>query len=110
MQQKKLTEMKTDFVNNMTHEFKTPISTISLAGEMLMKQAVTESPEKINRYGGIILHEINRLKNQVEQVLQISVLDKGEYTLKKKVMDVHRVLEGILKSFSIVVKKEIGLI
>jgi two-component system phosphate regulon sensor histidine kinase PhoR len=110
MRQKKLDEMKTDFVNNMTHEFKTPISTISLAGEMLMSHAVTESPEKINRYGGIILNEASRLKNQIEQVLQIAVLDKGEYTLKMKKMDVHRVLEGILKSFSIVVKKRDGFI
>lgn len=110
LKQKKLSEMKTDFVNNMTHEFKTPISTISLAGEMLMKQAVVESPEKIMRYGGIIIHEISRLKNQVEQVLQIAVLDKGEYRLKKKEIDVHRVLEGILKSFAIVVKKREGFV
>ncbi|MHC1708393.1 MAG: sensor histidine kinase [Bacteroidales bacterium] len=110
MRQKKLTEMKTDFLNNMTHEFKTPISTISLAGEMLLNPAVSESPEKISRYGGIILNEIGRLKNQVEQVLQIAVLDKGEYKLKKRKMDVHAVLEGILKNFSIVVKKREGFI
>ncbi|MCX6271244.1 MAG: HAMP domain-containing sensor histidine kinase [Bacteroidetes bacterium] len=108
--QKKLSEMKADFVNNMTHEFKTPISTISLAGEMLMKPPVSESSEKTQRYGSIIVNEINRLKKQVEQVLQIAVLDKGEFTLKKSEMDVHRVLEGILRSFAIVVRKKEGFI
>jgi len=67
MKQKKLTEMKTDFVNNMTHEFKTPISTISLAGEMLMKPQVSESPEKTQRYGSIIVNEITRLRNRLNK-------------------------------------------
>ncbi len=108
MKQKKLSEMKRDFVNNMTHEFKTPISTISLAGEMLSKPAVVASPEKVLRYGDIILNEINRLKNQVEQVLQIAVLDRGEYSLRKKEMDVHQELEGILKGFGMAVRKRDG--
>ncbi len=110
LRQKKLSDMKTDFVNNMTHEFKTPISTIFLASEMLSSDGVIRSPEKIERYGSIIHNEITRLKNQVEQVLQIAVLDRGEFTIRKKKMDVHRVLEGILKSFSVVVKKRDGYV
>ncbi|HRY32465.1 MAG TPA: HAMP domain-containing sensor histidine kinase [Bacteroidales bacterium] len=110
IRQKKLSDMKTDFVNNMTHEFKTPISTIFLASEMLTREGVIGSPERIERYGSIIHNEINRLKNQVEQVLQVAVLDKGEFTIRKRKMDVHRVLEGILKSFSVVVKKRDGYV
>ncbi|NTW24081.1 MAG: hypothetical protein HGA37_05225, partial [Lentimicrobium sp.] len=77
LKQKKLSEMKTDFVNNMTHEFKTPISTISLASEMLLSPRVNESAVKTKRYARIIFDENIRLKHQVEQVLQIAVLDKG---------------------------------
>jgi two-component system, OmpR family, phosphate regulon sensor histidine kinase PhoR len=110
VKQKKLSEMKSDFVNNMTHELKTPISTISLASEMLLNPRVMESPEKARRYASIIYNENARLKRQVEQVLQIAVIDKGEYKLRKKEIDVHRILESILKSFAIVVKKRNGFI
>ena len=76
IKQKKLSEIKTDFVNNMTHEFKTPISTISLASEMLMKQNVFESQEKLLKYANIIYDENNRLKNQVDQFLGVFQLQQ----------------------------------
>ena len=110
VRQKKLSEMKTDFVNNLTHEFKTPISTISLASEMLLKPDVNELPEKTTKYANIIYDENNRLKNQVEQVLQIAVLDKGSFKLKKKEMDIHEIIEIAVDNFEMQVKQRGGQI
>ncbi|MDZ7742000.1 MAG: histidine kinase dimerization/phospho-acceptor domain-containing protein [Bacteroidota bacterium] len=84
IRQKKLSEMKSDFVNNMTHEFKTPISTISLASEMLLKPNVYKSSDKTRKYAHVIFDENTRLQNQVERVLQIAILDKGEARIRKK--------------------------
>ncbi len=108
LRQKKLSEMKTDFVNNMTHEFKTPIATISLASEMLSKPSVQESKEKLMKYANIIYEENTRLKNQVEQVLQISVLDKGDYTLNKKEIDIHLIIKDAIDSFKLIVSQRKG--
>ncbi|HNZ44270.1 MAG TPA: histidine kinase dimerization/phospho-acceptor domain-containing protein, partial [Bacteroidales bacterium] len=81
LKQKKVSEMKNDFINNMTHELKTPISTISVASEMLMKPQVSENCEKTRKYANIIYDENMRLRNQVEQVLQMSVLDHNKLKL-----------------------------
>jgi len=110
LRQKKLSEMKSDFVNNMTHEFKTPISTISLASEMLSKSSVLESKEKILQYANIIFDENSRLKSQVEQVLQISVLDKKKFKLLKKDIDVHDIIETVVENFQLVVQQRDGVI
>lgn len=80
-QQKKLSDMKTDFINNMTHELKTPVATISLASEMLKNKSVAENPGKRDRYAQIIHDENKRLGNQVEKVLQMAVMDKGDLNL-----------------------------
>jgi len=108
LRQKKLSEMKTDFVNNMTHEFKTPIATISLASEMLLKPGVNESPEKTMKYANVIYDENSRLKNQVEQVLQIAVLDKGVLKLKKREIDIHEIIGEAVESIDIIVKQRNG--
>lgn len=110
LRQKKLSEMKNDFVNNMTHEFKTPISTISLASEMLLKPEVHESPARTLRYGNIIHDENLRLKQQVEQVLQIAVLDKGEYKLNYKEFDAREALTLCLKNFELTIRDKGGFI
>lgn len=104
LKQKKLSEMKTDFLNNMTHEFKTPISTISLASEMLLNPKINESAERTRRYAHIIFDENLRLKHQVDQVLQIAVLDKGEFRLRKKSFDAHEAILSCLKSFELTVR------
>jgi two-component system phosphate regulon sensor histidine kinase PhoR len=106
--QKRLSQMKTDFVNNMTHEFKTPIATISLASEMLLKPQIHESPDKTKRYASIIFDENIRLKHQVEQVLKVAILDKGEFILKYHDLDVHEVLEEVIKNFSLIMKEKDG--
>ena len=110
LRQKKLTQMKNDFVNNMTHEFKTPISTISLSSEMLMKPAVYDSSEKTLKYANIIYDENTRLKNQVEQILQIAALDKGEFRIKKEPLDVHQIIDNCIDNINILIKQKQGKI
>lgn len=110
VRQKKLSEMKTDFVNNMTHEFKTPISTISVSSEMLTKTAVSENPEKVRKYANIIFEENVRLKNQVERVLQIASIDKGEYNLKMKPVDIHEIIEKCVSNFEVIILEKKGKI
>lgn len=106
IKQKKISEMKNDFVNNMTHEFKTPISTISVASEMLMKPAVCNFPEKIQKYANIIYDENVRLRNQVEQVLQISVLDRKEIDLHPTKIDIHPIIENSVDIFNMIINEK----
>ena len=108
LRQKKISEMKTDFVNNITHEFKTPIATISLASEMLLKPAVLASEAKARKYAGIIYDENIRLKNQVENVLQLAVLDRGMYNLKYKSIDIHQLILKITASYQLHIKEKNG--
>lgn len=110
LKQKKLSEMKTDFTNNMTHEFKTPIATISLASEMLMNPQVSGSKDRIRKYAGIIYEENLRLKNQVEQVLRIAVLDKGEISLKLQKVDLHEIITQSVRNFSLTIRERNGII
>ncbi|MEI6749102.1 MAG: HAMP domain-containing sensor histidine kinase [Bacteroidota bacterium] len=110
LKQKKLSEMKTDFVNNMTHEFKTPIATISLASEMLMNPQVAGAEDRIRKYAGIIYDENLRLKNQVEQVLRIAVLDKGEITLKLQKVDLHEVIVQSIRNSSLAIRERNGTV
>ena len=102
--------MKNDFVNNMTHEFKTPISTISLTGEMLLKDRVLKDSDKAKRYTRIILDENNRLKKQVEQVLQIAVIDRGEFKLKQQEVNMHDILQSQANTFEAIVNERGGMI
>jgi two-component system phosphate regulon sensor histidine kinase PhoR len=99
IRQKRLSEIKTDFINNMTHELKTPISTIGLSSEMLLRTDFTDDPEKIKRYAGIIYKENKRLENQVERVLNVAKLDKEHLTLSKEKLDLHELLEEAKENF-----------
>lgn len=101
LRQKKLSEMKTDFVNNMTHEFKTPISTISLASEMLLRSNVYESAAKTKKYATIIFDENLRLEKQVEQVLQITILDKENTKINKRELDLHKIIRKLKENFKL---------
>jgi len=98
LQQKKLSEVKNDFINNMTHELKTPISTIRLSSETLLND-INESPEKLERYASIIYKENRRLEHQVERVLNIAKLDKGEIKLKYSTFDLHEIIEEAKENF-----------
>ena len=108
--QKRLSEIKTDFINNMTHEFKTPIATISLSSEMLLKSDVNKFPYKTKRYAAVIFDENARLQKQVDQVLQLSVLEKGNFKLKLKETDIHRIIRKMAEHFYAKVQKKGGKI
>ncbi len=108
--QKKLTEMKNDFINNMTHEFKTPISTISLAAQMLKDPAVGKSPQMFQHISGVINDETKRLRFQVEKVLQMSMFDKQKATLKMKELDGNELITGVINTFTLKVERYNGKI
>lgn len=93
LRQKKLSEMKNDFINNMTHELKTPISTISLATEVLLKSDQETSFDRIKRYSRVIYDENSRLKTLVERVLQIAIIEKESFKLNKIPIDIHSLLK-----------------
>ena len=92
LKQKKLSEIKTDFINNMTHEFKTPISTISLSADTLLKPGIEEKPERIARYAKIIKDEGLRLRNHVDKILEIAVLDAESPNFKNELVDMHAII------------------
>jgi two-component system phosphate regulon sensor histidine kinase PhoR len=106
--QKKLTEIKNDFINNMTHEFKTPISTISLAAQMLNDPAVSKSPAMFSHISGVINDETKRLRFQVEKVLQISMFERQKATLKRKEVNANELIAGVVNTFALKVEKNNG--
>ncbi len=108
LQQKRLSEIKTDFINNMTHELKTPISTIALSSDVLLKDNISDDPERIKQYAKIIKSENNRLESQVEKVLQLAKLDKGELELKKEKVNLHQIIRDSVAVFEISIKKRNG--
>jgi len=99
--QKRYTEIKNDFINNMTHELKTPISSISLAAQMLNDESVGKSPAMLKHLGGVINDESKRLRFLVEKVLQMSMFDRKTASFKKKELDLNELLETIASSFSL---------
>ena len=104
--QKKLSEIKNDFINNMTHELKTPISTISLSSEMLMRIKKTDDFHKIKRYAGIIFDENKRLESQVERVLNVAKLDKDKLVLNKEKVNIQEILVQLSENFALIEKQE----
>ncbi len=108
--QKKLTEVKNDFINNMTHEFKTPISTISLAAQMLNDSSITKSPQMITRLSTTINDETKRLRFQVEKVLQLSMYENQSANLKMKEVNVNELIAGVIHTFTLKVEKNGGKI
>ncbi|MEX2595607.1 MAG: HAMP domain-containing sensor histidine kinase [Salibacteraceae bacterium] len=106
--QKKNSEIKNDFINNMTHELKTPISTISLACEALVDPELGKIEKVKNRYLGIINTENKRLGLLVEEVLQSAVLDKGDFKLKREELDIHQVISEVVDKYQIQLKERKG--
>jgi signal transduction histidine kinase len=103
--QKKLSEMKNDFINNMTHELKTPVSTISLAAQMLKDTDITKSQDVFRHISGVIHDETKRLGFLVEKVLQMSLFERQRATLKLKEMDANDLVAGIANTFVLKVEK-----
>jgi two-component system, OmpR family, phosphate regulon sensor histidine kinase PhoR len=110
LKQKRLSEITTDFINNMTHEFKTPISTIALSTDVLLKPEIAESPHRLQRYAGIIAEENTRLKNMVERLLQIATLDKADFKLTLKPLDMHEIIKDVTDRFSLALQEREGKI
>jgi len=109
VRQKKLSDIKNDFINNMTHEFKTPISTIALAAEMAQENTVSQAVSpRLERYLGIIREENKRLGTHVEKVLQMALLDKGEIRLKRTLVNVHDLITNALNSQSVQIEQQNG--
>lgn len=110
LKQKKLAIIKNDFINNMTHEFKTPISTISLAVEVMKDSEVKKDSSKMNRYLSIIQDENRRLGTQVEKVLQMALLDKGDVKLKLEHVNIHETIEQVLHNLSVQIEQKNGTV
>lgn len=108
--QKKLSEMKTDFINNMTHEFKTPIATISLATDSIVSPKVSGDPEKVKRFAGIIKQENKRMNDQVEKVLQMAKLDKSKLNLNLSEVDLNEVISDAAIYISLQVEPREGTV
>lgn len=108
--QKRLSEIKNDFVNNMTHELKTPISTISLASQMLSDNSIPAGSKNMSHISSVITEESKRLGYQVEKVLQMAVFDKGRIRLKLKQTDINELVHNVITNFSIQVEQNNGSI
>ncbi len=108
--QKKLNEIKNEFINNMTHEFKTPISSISLAAQMLNDEAVRKSPTMMKQAISVISDETKRLRFQVEKVLQLSMFDRKNATMKLQEADANAIIESVINTFKLKVEKYGGSI
>ena len=108
--QKRYSEVKNDFINNMTHELKTPIASISLAAQMMNDDSVTKSEQMTKHLGTVINDEAKRLRFLVEKVLQMSMFDRQDTTFKKKELDLNEMVESIANNFSLRVEHTGGKI
>ncbi|WP_321368878.1 HAMP domain-containing sensor histidine kinase [uncultured Draconibacterium sp.] len=110
IRQKKISEMKSDFINNMTHEFKTPIATISVATDSITNQKVLSDPERIKYFAGMIKKENTRMNRQVEDILTIARLDKKDFEFHWETIDVHDLISDAVQGIRLQVEKRGGKI
>ncbi len=108
LKEKKISEHTTDFLNNMTHEFKTPLTNIGLAGKMIAKDSNIGQEEKIKHYSGIILEENEKLRLQVEHVLSMTALERGEIPLQKAEINFHDLINDCVRSNSMQIENKKG--
>jgi len=108
IRQKKLSEIKNDFINNMTHEFKTPLATISLAVDAMRNEKVLSSREKMDYFSGIIKEENKRMNKQVETILQAALTDRQELQLDLKPIHVHNIVHSALSNFNLQLQEKSG--
>ena len=110
LQQKRLSEIRTDFVNNMTHELKTPISTIGLSADAIQRALTNPSADRIGQYVRIIKNENTRLKTQVERVLQIAALSPKKVALQNNTIDIHALILAATDTFRMQAQEQNGTI
>jgi two-component system phosphate regulon sensor histidine kinase PhoR len=108
LRQKKLSEIKNDFINNMTHEFKTPLATISLAVDALKNEKVVNDKEKTSYFTGIIKEENKRMNKQVETILQAALLEKQEVQLNLKKLSAHELIKAALNNITLQIEEKGG--
>ncbi len=108
LRQKKLSEIKNDFINNMTHEFKTPLATISLAVDALRNDKVVQDRQKMDYFSGIIKEENKRMNKHVETILQAAVMDRQEIQLNKQPLHVHSLIEDIVDNYALQLDEKNG--
>ena len=108
IKQKKLSEIKSDFINNMTHEFKTPLATISLAVDALKNEKVSGDKEKTNYFTGIIKEENKRMNKQVESILQAALLDKQKVELNLKQLSAHSLITAAVNNITLPIEEKEG--
>ena len=105
LKQKKVSEMKTDFINNMTHEFKTPVSTIMIASEALRDSEIVQDKNRVTRLANIIYEENERLGSHIERVLNIARIDNNDFKLEKRPLDVNEMIALVVDSMSLKLQK-----
>ena len=110
LRQKKISDIKTDFINNMTHEFKTPIATISLAADTIVNDKVIGDKERVGQFIRIIKDENKRMNTQVERILQMALLERKEMGLKLERLDIHQLLSKVLSNIDVQVSQMNGRI
>ena len=108
LRQKKIGEIKNDFINNMTHEFKTPIATISLAVDAMKNEKVIQDPARLSYFSDIIKEENKRMNRQVETILKASQLEKNEVNLNRKPLHVHEIINDVVDNFALQLETKQG--
>lgn len=100
LQQKRLSEMQRDFINNMTHEFKTPIASINISADVIADPEIIKEPSRLLTYASVIKQEINRLNDQVDKVLQIARIEKHGFHLRKELLDLNSLIRGVVENYT----------
>ena len=106
--QKRFSNLLVDFINNMTHEFKTPISTVQLAVEAIRRDDVIKDQTKVRQFSQMILNENQRMKQQTDKILQMAVLEEGDYEIKITDVDLHRVISDAVNAMKLQVENRQG--
>jgi two-component system phosphate regulon sensor histidine kinase PhoR len=110
LKQKRLSEIQRDFINNMTHEFKTPLATIAVSTEVLKNPEIIHQPERLTNYTSIIEKESSRLRHHVDRVLQLASTTKENLTITKERIDIHALLDEVMLNFNLLMESKSGSI
>lgn len=110
LRQKHLSELQRDFINNMTHEFKTPISTINISTDVFLQSQAIKDDKRLNRYAGIIKEQVMRLNTQVEKVLQLAKIERDNIELSLEALDLGELIGGISPSIELKVNERQGIL